>query len=91
MYTLEWTVSFSKAAKKFAKQHPELEQRIANVLYALEQDPFQPSLKMHGLGGNMKGLHAVRITYSYRIVLILKVSDQIITLLDIGDHDAVYS
>jgi len=91
MYDLEWTPAFIKAAKRFAKQHPELKQKTAIVLAALEQDPFHPSLKMHGLGGNMKGLHAVRITYSYRIVLILKVSDQIITLLDIGDHDAVYS
>ncbi|MFQ5661549.1 MAG: type II toxin-antitoxin system YafQ family toxin [Gammaproteobacteria bacterium] len=90
MYTLEWTPSFSKAAKKFAKQHPELKQKITGVLYALEQDPFQSALRLHALSGNMKGVYAVSITYSYRIILTLKVSDQIITLLDIGDHDAVY-
>jgi mRNA-degrading endonuclease YafQ of YafQ-DinJ toxin-antitoxin module len=90
MYTFEWTPSFIKAAKRFAKQHPELKQKTALVLLALEQDPFQPSLKLHGLGGKLKGISAVRITYSYRITLTLQVSEHLITLLDIGDHDGVY-
>jgi len=91
MYQLEWTPAFIKAAKRFAKQHPELKQKIAIVLLALEQDPFQPSLKLHGLGGKLKGLHAVRVTYSYRITLALKINANVITLLDIGNHDDVYS
>jgi len=90
MYRLEWTPTFIKAAKRFAKQHPELKQKTAMVLLALEQDPFQPSLKLHALGGKLKGIHAVSVTYSYRITLVLKISEHVITLLDIGDHDAVY-
>jgi len=90
MYTLEWTPSFIKSAKKFARQHPELKEQTAIVLLALEQDPFQPSLKLHGLGGKLKGLHAVRITYSYRITLALKISARVITLLEVGDQDAIY-
>ncbi|HFD32881.1 MAG TPA: plasmid stabilization protein [Gammaproteobacteria bacterium] len=90
MYTLEWTPAFIKAAKKFAKQHPELKQKTALVLLALEQDPFHASLKIHGLGGKLKGLHAVSVTYSYRITLILKINEHVVTLLDIGDHDDVY-
>jgi len=90
MYDLEWTPAFIKAAKRFAKQHPELKQKTAIVLAALEQDPFQPSLKLHRLGGKLKGLHAVSITYSYRITLTLKISEHVITLLDIGNHDDVY-
>jgi len=90
MYALEWTPAFIKAAKRFAKQHPELRKKTALVLLALEQDPFQPSLKLHGLGGKLKGVHAVRITFSYRITLTLKVDKLVITLLDIGDHDDVY-
>jgi len=90
MYYLEWTPAFIKAAKRFAKQHPELKQKTALVLLALEQDPFQSSLKLHGLGGKLKGLHAVSVTYSYRITLTLKIEEHGITLLDIGDHDDVY-
>jgi addiction module RelE/StbE family toxin len=90
MYQLEWTPSFIKAAKRFAKQHLELKQKTALVLQALEQDPFQPSLKLHGLGGKLKGLYAVSVIYSYRITLTLKISEHVVTLLDIGDHDEVY-
>ncbi len=45
---------------------------------------------MHGLGGKFKDIHAVKITYSYRTTLTLKISNHVITLLDIGDHDGVY-
>jgi mRNA-degrading endonuclease YafQ of YafQ-DinJ toxin-antitoxin module len=38
----------------------------------------------------LKGLHAVSVTHSHRIVLTLKVTDQEIILLDIGTHDEVY-
>jgi len=90
MYSLEWTPAFIKAAKRFAKQHPELKRKTAIVLLALEHDPFQPSLKLHELGGKLKGICAVRVTYSYRITLTLKISEHVVTLLDIGDHDDVY-
>ncbi len=90
MFTLEWTPSFIKAAKRFARRHPELKEKTAIALLALEQNPFQPSLKLHSLGGRLKGIHAIRITYSYRITLTLKISEHVITLLDIGDHDDVY-
>jgi len=90
MYVLEWTPSFIKAAKRFARRHPELKRKTAMALLALEQDPFQPSLKLHGLGGKLKGIHAIRITYSYRITLTLKISEHVVTLLNIGDHDDVY-
>jgi len=90
MYTLEWTPSFIKAAKRFARQHPNLREKMALALQALEQDPFHPTLKLHALSGKLKGLHAIRITYSYRITLVLKISEQRLTLLDIGSHDDVY-
>jgi len=90
MYQLEWTPTFIKAAKRFAKQHPELKQKTALVLQALEQDPFQASLKLHRLGGKLKGLYAVSVTYSYRMTLTLKISEHAVILLDIGDHDEVY-
>lgn len=38
----------------------------------------------------MDGLHAVSVTYAYRIILILCVDDDAITLLDIDSHDMAY-
>jgi len=90
MYSLVWTPNFTRAAEKFIKHHPELRKKFAEVLRALEQDPFQPHLKYHHLAGKLKEVQAVRITSSYRILLTLVVSEREIHLLDVGSHDEVY-
>ncbi|TAN42797.1 MAG: type II toxin-antitoxin system mRNA interferase toxin, RelE/StbE family [Nitrospirae bacterium] len=90
MYTLHWTAYFTRAAKKFAKQHPELKKNLAEILRDLEEDPFQPHLDLHSLGGKLKDIKAVSLTYKYRIVLTVIVTDKEVTLLDIGSHDEVY-
>ena len=90
MYTLVWSAGFTRSAEKFIKGHPELRTKFAAILRALEHDPFQPHLKYHQLGGNLKGIRAVSITYSYRITLTIMVSDKEIILLDVGSHDEVY-
>jgi mRNA-degrading endonuclease RelE of RelBE toxin-antitoxin system len=40
--------------------------------------------------GKLDGLQAIRINYSYRIVLTLQMPAQSILLLDMGSHDSVY-
>lgn len=90
MYTLVWSTGFTRSAEKFIKSHPELRERFAAVLRDLEHDPFQPHLKYHQLGGNLKSVRAVSITYSYRITLTIIVSDKEIILLDVGSHGEVY-
>lgn len=89
MYTLVWTASFTRAAKKFVQRHPELRQRFAAILHDLENDPFQPGLHYHQLGGKLEGLQAVSITHSYRIALTIVISEKEIILLDVGSHDEV--
>jgi addiction module RelE/StbE family toxin len=90
MFTLVWSVGFTHSAEKFIKSHPDLRKKFAAILRDLENDPFQPHLKYHQLGGSLKGIKAVSITYSYRITLTIVVSDQEIILLDVGSHDEVY-
>lgn len=90
MYTLIWTARFTRSAERFAKHHPELRGKLASVLRDLEQDPFQPHLKLQYLGGKLKGIHAVSPTYDYRITLTVLMTEKEITLLDIGSHDEVY-
>ncbi len=90
MYTLAWTPHFIKEAKRFARKHPELKKQTGAALAMLERDPFHPGLKLHQLKGSLKGIHAVHITYSYRITLVLRVTEKTVTLLDIGEHDTVY-
>ena len=90
MYTLVWSAGFTRSAEKFIKSHPDLRQKLAAILRDLENDPFQPHLRYHQLCGNLKGVKAVSITYSYRITLTIVVSDKEIILLDVGSHDEVY-
>jgi mRNA-degrading endonuclease YafQ of YafQ-DinJ toxin-antitoxin module len=90
MYTLVWTSSFTRAAGKFLKQHPELREKFAAILGDLERDPFQPHLRYHHLGGKLKGVQAISITSSYRLTLTLIITNQEIILLDVGSHDEVY-
>jgi len=90
MYTLVWSAGFTRSANKFIKSHPDLRAKFAAVLRELENDPFQPHLKYHQLSGNLIGIKAVSITYSYRITLTIVVTEKEIILLDVGSHDEVY-
>jgi len=90
MYTLIWSTGFSRSAEKFIKKHPDLRNKFASILRDLENDPFQPHLKYHQLGGDFKKVQAISITYSYRITLTIVVSDSEIILLDVGSHEEVY-
>ncbi len=89
-YTLIAPDAFRRRLRKFLKQHRDLVDDVHGVLSRLETDPFDPQLHLHPLGGQLTGWWAVRITYSYRVVLILELTEQEITLLDIGSHDDVY-
>ncbi|MSQ14951.1 MAG: plasmid stabilization protein [Dehalococcoidia bacterium] len=70
--------------------HPDLRTRLAHVFQDLEADPFKPHLRLRALTGALDGLHAVSVTFSYRITLTLRLAAGEIILLDIGTHDKVY-
>jgi mRNA interferase YafQ len=89
-YTVEASPAFRRHAGKVFRKHPELEPRFASLVRALAADPFEPSLRLHPLSGEFAGFHAVRLAYSFRIVLALRIEERHITLLDIGTHDEVY-
>lgn len=88
--TLVWTETFSRTARRFLRRHPELRGDFATVLRRLERDQTHPSLRLHPLKGRHQGKHAVSLTYSYRVVLVLALKDAEIVLLDVGSHDDVY-
>jgi addiction module RelE/StbE family toxin len=82
--------NYLKREIKFFKKHPDLIEKYESVLKKLQNDPLEPSLKLHKLQGNLEKFHAVRLTYEYRIVLVLQIVDKQIILVDIGTHDDVY-
>jgi mRNA-degrading endonuclease YafQ of YafQ-DinJ toxin-antitoxin module len=89
-YTLVWTETFVRTARKFLRRHPDLAGLFEDVLKQLEDDPHLPRLRLHHLKGKHRDKHAVSLTYSYRIVLILRIEKDEIILLDVGSHDDVY-
>jgi mRNA-degrading endonuclease YafQ of YafQ-DinJ toxin-antitoxin module len=89
-YELIFTGSYEKIEKRFFKRHPDLLDRYRKTLALLEQDPFHPSLRLHGLEGRLAGLHSVSITLQFRITLELEIRDREIILVNVGSHDEVY-
>lgn len=89
-YELIFTASYEKIEKRFLKRHPDLLDRYGKTLALLEQDPFHPSLRLHGLEGRLAGLHSVSITLQYRITLELELRGREIILVNVGSHDEVY-
>ena len=89
-FTLIWTHTFERTARKFLRRHPELAGLFEDVLRQLEVDPRAPRLRLHRLKGKHRDKHAVSLTYSHRIVVILQLTKDEIVLLDAGSHDEVY-
>ncbi|MBR1922016.1 MAG: plasmid stabilization protein [Kiritimatiellae bacterium] len=89
-YVITWSAPFTRAARKFFSRHRDLSDRFSAVLDQLRVNPFAPSLRLHPLAGDLAGLHAVSLTYTYRITLYLHIKDTQIVLVGIGTHDEVY-
>jgi len=88
-FTLVWTASFKRTAKKFLARHRDLADTFSLVLHKLESNPYDSELRLHPLSGRLAGKHAVSLTYSYRIVLRLEITENEIILHDVGSHDEV--
>lgn len=89
-YRLIYTKSYNKRAKKFIRKHPDLLKQYEKTLKLVEKNPHHPSLRLHELKGNLKGLYSVSINIMYRITLELIITDKDIILIDIGSHEQVY-
>jgi mRNA-degrading endonuclease YafQ of YafQ-DinJ toxin-antitoxin module len=89
-FTLVWTESFARTARKFLRRHPDLAGVFEDVIRQLETDPRTPRLRLHTLRAKHTGTCAVSLTYEYRIVLILRLTPKEVVLLDVGSHDEVY-
>jgi mRNA-degrading endonuclease YafQ of YafQ-DinJ toxin-antitoxin module len=89
-YTLIFTDSYKKRARRFAKHHPELREPYRKTLHLLAHNPYHPSLRIHPLKGKLLCLHSVSINLSYRITLEMIITEKEIILVNVGSHDDVY-
>ncbi len=89
-----WSNAFKRSFKKLVKKNPQLQEKIIQVLKALANNPFTPSLKSHKLTGNLANLWACWVTYDCRVIFEFSEEEEsaeaIIFLVDIGSHDEVY-
>ena len=90
MFRIEPSPHFRRRLRRFLKQHPEFDPLVRRTLDRLRDDPYDPRIGLHSLGGQFVGQHAFRISRDYRIRLLMIVRDEMIELLDIGTHDEVY-
>jgi addiction module RelE/StbE family toxin len=89
-YTLIFTGSYIKRAKRFAQKHPELKEQYRKTLELLAYNPYHPSLRIHPLQGRLSALHSISINLSYRITLEIMITDKEIILVNVGSHEEVY-
>jgi addiction module RelE/StbE family toxin len=85
---IRYSPTYLKQARKIAKKNPHLKKPYTELLDKLSDNPFEPTLHTHPLKGKLKGKYACSLTYSLRIVF--ELTDDSITLIDIGSHDEVY-
>jgi len=85
---IKFAESFPKKAKKLLRKNPKIEDVFREVLHKLSEDVFIPSLHTHALSDELKGKYACSLTYDF--IIIFKLSDDAVHLLDIGSHDEVY-
>jgi mRNA-degrading endonuclease YafQ of YafQ-DinJ toxin-antitoxin module len=83
LYTILTTNSFLRTAQKFFKRHPELKTRFKSIVNKLREDPTNPALNLHALKGPLTGLSAIRMTYKYRITIIIRLKQKEVILIDI--------
>jgi len=89
-FTLLYTDSYDRRARKFLNRRPDLLNAYRKTLELLELDPTHPALRLHALKGRLKGLPSVSINISYRIVLQFLVEGRNILLINVGSHEDVY-
>jgi len=89
-YTIIFTESYVRRARKFFIKHPEILGHYEKCLLLMASNPFHPSLRIHALQGKLKGLHSISITLSYRLTIEFLIDDKEIIPIDIGTHDRVY-
>ena len=85
---------FIKQFKKRVRADPRLEPKIREVLRLLAENPFNPKLETHKLGGKHKDKWGCTVEYDCRIgfqfVPNPNTGEEDIWLLGVGSHDQIY-
>lgn len=90
LWALIETPAYARALRRFPRKHPDLGQTHTEVIRLLSRDPHATVLRLHLLGGELAGQHAVSVICNYLITLTLRIVEHEVILLNIGSHDEVH-
>lgn len=82
------TPRFDRRLELFLRRHPDLTVATKRAMTVLASDTYPANLKLHKLGGVLKGCLGASISYEYRITFVLGTDS--ICFIDVGTHDEVY-
>ena len=87
MHKIIFSKTYEKKVRKFIKKHPDIKSQYYKTLKIMEHNIFHPSLRYHDVGK----YQSVSINMKYRIAVDFIIQDNRIFLIDIGNHDKIYS
>lgn len=80
---IEYSTNFVKGLKKLPKEIIKIATKKEKVFKA---NPLHPSLRLHELHGEFKGIWSISINTNYRIIFERQESGDIL-FISIGNHD----
>ena len=86
MLELVFTDSFRKEAKKLPSG---FQNKLAQNLELLRENPFHPLLHVKRLAGALAGFYSFRITRDWRVIFSFS-DEETIKLIDIGHRRDIY-
>lgn len=84
------TKTYDRKLARFNKRHPDLLQKYFKTILLLGDNPQHPSLRLHKLKGQLQQFQSVSINMQYRIMIDFIIKDDVVYLLDIGEHNEIY-
>ncbi|MEK7655514.1 MAG: type II toxin-antitoxin system mRNA interferase toxin, RelE/StbE family [Patescibacteria group bacterium] len=79
-----------KFVSEFRKLPDEIKNRAIKTEALFRQDPLHPSLRLHGLKGNLIGSWSISVTMKVRIIF-KRMANGDIVFYSIGKHDIYQS
>lgn len=89
MTTVLYGSSFERVFRKKVGSDENLKKKFLEKIEIFKKDPFDPQLRTHKLGGQLKDLWSFRIDYDVRVLFYFSSKDHVV-FVDIGTHDEVY-
>ena len=88
---LEKTQFYLKQENKFLSKHKDLANQYKKTLAFLSSNYEHPSLRLHKITAVNPPFYSVSINMSYRIAIDLMIEDDVIILLNVGNHIEIYN